>query len=95
MARRHTKPLSQNESCAKTPPRRAKRKTYFPCGGAESSFASSASSRLRSCRLNISATRVRKVLKHMDREREKTRAWRRVLEQTTGALLRQSASEEG
>ena len=37
----------------------------------------------------------RKVLKHMEREREKTRAWRRVLEQTTGALLRQSASEEG
>jgi NTE family protein len=45
--------------------------------------------------IEISATRVRKVLKHMDREREKTRAWRRVLEQTTGALLRQSASEEG
>jgi hypothetical protein len=31
----------------------------------------------------------------MEREREKTRAWRRVLEQTTGALLRQSASEDG
>jgi predicted acylesterase/phospholipase RssA len=45
--------------------------------------------------IEISATRVRKVLKHMEREREKTRAWRRVLEQTTGALLRQSASEEG
>jgi hypothetical protein len=44
--------------------------------------------------IEISATRVRKVLKHMEREREKTRAWRRVLEQTTGALLRQSASEE-
>jgi sugar phosphate isomerase/epimerase len=45
--------------------------------------------------IEISATRVRKVLKHMEREREKTRAWRRVLEQTTGALLRQSASEDG
>jgi NTE family protein len=44
--------------------------------------------------IEISATRVRKVLKHMEREREKTRAWRRVLEQTTGALLRQSASED-
>ena len=27
-------------------------------------------------------------------EQEKTRAWRRILEQTTGTLLRQSASEE-
>jgi predicted acylesterase/phospholipase RssA len=44
--------------------------------------------------IEISATRVRKVLRHMEREREKTRAWRRVLEQTTGALLRQSASED-
>jgi NTE family protein len=40
--------------------------------------------------IEISATRVRKVLRHFERERERTRAWRRILEQTTGALLRQS-----
>src|SRR5919199_746664 len=44
--------------------------------------------------IEISATRVRKVVKHFAAEREKTRAWRRILEQTTGALLRQSASAE-
>ena len=44
--------------------------------------------------IEISATRVRKVIKHFSAEREKTRAWRRILEQTTGALLRQSASAE-
>jgi predicted acylesterase/phospholipase RssA len=44
--------------------------------------------------IEISATRVRKVVKHFGAEREKTRAWRRILEQTTGALLRQSASAE-
>jgi NTE family protein len=44
--------------------------------------------------IEISATRVRKVVKHFAAEREKTRAWRRILEQTTGALLRQSASSE-
>jgi NTE family protein len=43
--------------------------------------------------IEISATRVRKVVKHFAAEREKTRAWRKILEQTTGALLRQSASE--
>ena len=43
--------------------------------------------------IEISATRVRKVVKHFSVEREKTRAWRKILEQTTGALLRQSASE--
>src|SRR5437899_2265944 len=41
--------------------------------------------------IEISATRVRRVIKRFAREREKTRAWRRILEQTTGALLRQSA----
>ena len=41
----------------------------------------------------ISATRVRKVVEHYSAEREKTRAWRRILEQTTGTLLRQSAGE--
>jgi predicted acylesterase/phospholipase RssA len=43
--------------------------------------------------IQISATRVRKVVKHFGAEREKTRAWRKILEQTTGTLLRQSASE--
>jgi NTE family protein len=40
--------------------------------------------------LEISATRVRKVVKRFSKERENTTAWRRILEQTTGALLRQS-----
>src|SRR3954451_625008 len=40
--------------------------------------------------IEISATRVRRVVRHFSAEREKTRAWRRILEQTTGALLRQS-----
>jgi NTE family protein len=43
--------------------------------------------------IEISATRVRKVVRHFSAEREKTRAWRRILEQTTGALLRQSAGD--
>ncbi len=41
--------------------------------------------------IEISATRVRKVVKHFGAEREKTRAWRKILEQTTSAVLRQSA----
>jgi NTE family protein len=41
--------------------------------------------------IEISATRVRKVIEHFAAEREKTRAWRKILEQTTSALLRQSA----
>ena len=47
----------------------------------------------RVCRrhgLEISATRVRKVVKHFAADKERTRAWRRILEQTTGTLLRQS-----
>lgn len=40
--------------------------------------------------IEISATRVRKVVKHFAAEQEKTRAWRKILEQTTGTLLRQS-----
>jgi NTE family protein len=44
--------------------------------------------------IDISATRVRKVIRHFGAEKEKTRAWRRILEQTTGTLLRQSASSE-
>src|SRR5436190_8892576 len=37
----------------------------------------------------ISARRVRHVLDGVERERSKQSAWRRVLEQTTGALVRQ------
>jgi NTE family protein len=40
--------------------------------------------------IEISAARVRKVVGRFAEEREKTAAWRRILEQTTGALLRQS-----
>ena len=40
--------------------------------------------------IEISATRVRKVIRHFEQEKERTAAWRRILEQTTGALLRQS-----
>ena len=49
--------------------------------------------------IEISATRVRKVMKHFEAEQGKTRAWRKILEQTTGALLRQlgedPAAEDG
>ncbi len=42
--------------------------------------------------IEVSATRVRKVMRHFAaEERERTAGWRRILEQTTGALLRQSA----
>jgi NTE family protein len=43
--------------------------------------------------LEISATRVRKVVKHFAAEKETARAWRKILEQTTGALLRQSSAD--
>jgi NTE family protein len=43
--------------------------------------------------IQISGTRVRKVVKHFATEQERTRAWRKILEQTTGALLRQSGSD--
>jgi predicted acylesterase/phospholipase RssA len=43
--------------------------------------------------IEISATRVRKVVKHFSAEKERTRAWRKILEQTTGTLLRQSAND--
>jgi NTE family protein len=43
--------------------------------------------------IEISATRVRKVVKHFAGEKEPVRAWRKILEQTTGALLRQSAQD--
>ncbi len=46
--------------------------------------------------IEISASRVQNVIRHFEGEREETRAWRRILEQTTGALLRQSqASRRG
>jgi predicted acylesterase/phospholipase RssA len=41
--------------------------------------------------IDISATRVRTVVKHFEAERGSTRAWRKILEQTTSTLLRQSA----
>jgi NTE family protein len=41
--------------------------------------------------IEISATRVRKVVKHFEAEREGNRAWRKILEQTTSTLVRQSA----
>jgi predicted acylesterase/phospholipase RssA len=42
--------------------------------------------------IEISATRVQSVVRHFETEPESTRAWRRILEQTTSTLLRQSAS---
>jgi predicted acylesterase/phospholipase RssA len=44
--------------------------------------------------VRISATRVRKVVQHFATEKEKSRAWRRILEQTTGTLLRQSSATD-
>jgi NTE family protein len=42
--------------------------------------------------LTISAKRVRKVVAHFDEEQEEVSAWRKILEGTTGALLRQAGS---
>jgi NTE family protein len=42
--------------------------------------------------IEISATRVRDVVNHFGAEPQSTRAWRKILEQTTAAVLRQSAS---
>jgi predicted acylesterase/phospholipase RssA len=44
--------------------------------------------------IEISATRVRQVMKHFEAEQGRTRAWRKILEQTTGALLGQVAQEQ-
>ncbi|CAB4927865.1 unannotated protein [freshwater metagenome] len=44
--------------------------------------------------IRISATRVRKVVEQVAGERERTRAWRRILEQTTSTLLRQSGQQD-
>jgi predicted acylesterase/phospholipase RssA len=42
--------------------------------------------------LDISAKRVREVVAHFDEETESVSAWRKILEGTTGALLRQSGA---
>ncbi len=42
--------------------------------------------------LEISAKRVRRVVEHFDERGEDISAWRKILEGTTGALLRQSSS---
>jgi NTE family protein len=42
--------------------------------------------------IEISARRVRKVVGHFEAEEEQVGAWRKILEGTTGALLRQSGS---
>jgi len=44
--------------------------------------------------IQISARRVRHVLDQVEREQEQQSAWRRVLEQTTAALLRQQPRSE-
>ena len=45
--------------------------------------------------IEISARRVTKILRQVEEQREKTTAWRRIFEQTTGALLRQSERSAG
>ena len=45
----------------------------------------------RTPRLEISPKRVRKVVEHFDEARQVS-AWRKILEGTTGALLRQAGS---
>ena len=42
--------------------------------------------------IEISGKRVRKVVEHFDSEREHVSAWRKILEGTTGALLRQAST---
>ncbi len=42
--------------------------------------------------IEISARRVRRVVDHFEAEEEQVGAWRKILEGTTGALLRQSGS---
>jgi predicted acylesterase/phospholipase RssA len=42
--------------------------------------------------IDISGKRVRKVVEHFDEETEEVSAWRKILETTTGTLLRQSGS---
>jgi NTE family protein len=45
--------------------------------------------------IELSATRVSKVVEHFDAEAEQVSGWRKILEGTTGALLRQSGSAAG
>ena len=42
--------------------------------------------------VEISADRVRGVLEHFAPEQERSQGWRRIFEQTTGALLRQAGA---
>jgi NTE family protein len=44
--------------------------------------------------IEISARRVQRVMDTVEEEEKGISAWRRVLEQTTGALLRQSGEAE-
>lgn len=43
--------------------------------------------------IEISAERVRGIVRHFESERGSARAWRKILEQTTSTLLRQSAEQ--
>ena len=54
--------------------------------------STSATRSRRSHGIDISAKRVRKVVEHFDDEPEQVSAWRKILEGTTGTLLRQSGS---
>jgi NTE family protein len=45
--------------------------------------------------IEISATRVRNVVEHFETEQEDVSAWRRILESTTGTLLRQTGAGSG
>ncbi|HEV2998672.1 MAG TPA: patatin-like phospholipase family protein, partial [Solirubrobacteraceae bacterium] len=45
--------------------------------------------------IEISPTRLRNVVEHFDAEEGRTSAWRKILESTTGALLRQTDSAAG
>jgi NTE family protein len=42
--------------------------------------------------IDISGKRLRNVVRHFDDEPEEVSAWRKILEGTTGALLRQAGS---
>jgi hypothetical protein len=43
--------------------------------------------------IEISATRVRALIDRLDAERDQASAWRKIWEQTTSTLLRQSAQQ--
>ena len=45
--------------------------------------------------IDISAARVRNVVDHFETDQEEASAWRRILEGTTGALLRQTGAARG